>query len=70
MPSNRRTHGAAQYHLTQEEREQLHAALFSRALKEVTEGSVKDAVIAVDLLERVQDEKDTGELLAWLKGDN
>lgn len=46
------------------------AALYSRALREVENGVMKDAVIALDLLERVQNERDTGELIAWLNGDN
>lgn len=56
--------------MTPEEREKIHEVLFSRALREVTEGNMKDAVTAVDLLERVQNERDTGELIAWLSGDN
>ena len=56
--------------MTQEERAQLVQALFNRALTEVQSGVLKDAVIAVELMERVTAERDTGQLLAWLNGDN
>lgn len=45
-------------------------ALFRRALAETRGGVLKDAVIAVELMERVAAERDTGQLLAWLNGDN
>ena len=57
--------------MTQEEREQLREVLFSRALREVAEGSMKEALIAVDVLERLGTGKDTAsEVLAALLGDN
>ena len=56
--------------MTQEERAKLVQALFNRALTEVQGGVLKDAVIAVELMERVTAERDTGQLLAWLNGDN
>lgn len=57
--------------MTQEEKETLHKALFSRALREVAEGSMKEALIAVDVLERLGTGKDTAtEVLAALLGDN
>lgn len=36
--------------MTQEEREQLHTALFARLLREVKEGSLTDAQKALDLM--------------------
>lgn len=71
MPSNLRTAGAAQSHLTQEERQQLHKVLFTRAIKEISEGSMKEAQIAVELMERDGTGEDTAaEVLAALLGDN
>lgn len=57
--------------MTREEREKLHEVLFSRALREAGEGSMKEALIAVDLLDRLETGKDTAsEVLAALLGDN
>ena len=57
--------------MTQEEREQLHKVLFSRALREISEGSMKEAQIAVELMEREGTGEDTAsEILAALLGDN
>jgi hypothetical protein len=57
--------------LTQEEKETLHKALFSRALKEITGGSMREAVMAVEVMERVETGKDTAsEVLAALLGDD
>lgn len=71
MPTNRRTYGAAQHHLTQEERTQLYTALFSRALREIDNGVMKEAQIAVELLERMETGAGTSaEVLAWLRGDD
>ena len=43
--------GAARYHLTPEERAQFHMALFARLLQEVKGGSLKDAQLALDMIE-------------------
>lgn len=57
--------------MTQEERDQLHKVLYSRALREITEGSMKEAQIAVELMEREGAGEDTAsEILAALLGDN
>ena len=57
--------------MTREERDQLHKVLFSRALKEITEGSMKEAQIAVELMDREGTGEDTAsEILAALLGDN
>lgn len=57
--------------MTQEEREQLHNVLFSRALREITEGLMKEAQIAVELMTREGMGEDTAaEVLAALLGDN
>lgn len=57
--------------MTQEEREQLHRVLFSRALREITEGSMKEAQIAVELMEKAGTGEDTAsEILAALLGDD
>ena len=57
--------------MTQEEKETLHKALFSRALKEITGGSMREAVMAVEVMERVETGKDTAsEVLAALLGDD
>ena len=57
--------------MTQEEREQLHTALYSRALREITEGTMKEAQIAVEVMERLGTGEDTAsEVLAALLGDN
>ena len=56
--------------MTQSEKETLHTALFSRALKEITGGSMREAVMAVEVMERVETGKDTAsEVLAALLGD-
>lgn len=61
-----RNAGAPVYRLTQEEREALHTALFSRLLREVKDGSLTDAQRAMDLMEG-----DTAALtLEGLLGDN
>lgn len=45
--------------------------LYNRALKEITEGSMKEAQIAVELLEKAGTGEDTAaEVLAALLGDN
>lgn len=57
--------------MTQEEREQLHAVLFARALREITEGTMKEAQIAVEVMEKVGTGEDAAsEVLAALLGDN
>lgn len=57
--------------MTREEREQLHKALYSRALREITEGSMKEAQIAVELMDREGAGEDTAaEVLAALLGDD
>lgn len=57
--------------MTQEEREKLHEVLFSRALREISEGSMKEAQIAVEVMERVGTGEDTAsEVLVALLGDN
>lgn len=57
--------------MTQKEREQLHKVLFTRALREISEGSMKEAQIAVELMEREGAGEDTAsEILAALLGDN
>lgn len=57
--------------MTQEERKELHNVLFSRALREITEGDMKQAQIAVDVMEKVGTGEDTAsEVLAALLGDN
>ena len=57
--------------MTQEEREQLHTALYGRALREITEGTMKEAQIAVEVMERLGTGEDTAsEVLAALLGDN
>lgn len=57
--------------MTREERDQLHKALYSRALREITEGSMKEAQIAVELMDREGTGEDTAaEVLAALLGDN
>lgn len=57
--------------MTQEEKETLHEVLFSRALKEITGGSMREAVMAVEVMERVETGKDTAsEVLAALLGDD
>lgn len=57
--------------MTQEEIEQIHEALFSRALREISEGSMKEAQIAVEIMERVGTGQDTAsEVLAALLGDD
>lgn len=57
--------------MTQEEREELHKVLYSRALKEITEGAMKEAQIAVEVMERLGTGEDTAsEVLAALLGDN
>lgn len=57
--------------MTQEEREKLHEVLFSRALREISEGSMKEAQIAVEVMERVGMGEDTAsEVLAALLGDD
>ena len=57
--------------MTREEREQLLKALYSRALREISEGSMKEAQIAVELMDREGMGEDTAaEVLAALLGDN
>lgn len=57
--------------MTQEEREKLHEVLYSRALREIFDGSMKEAQIAVEVMERVGTGKDAAsEVLAVLLGDN
>lgn len=57
--------------MTQEEREELHEVLYSRALREISDGSMKEAQIAVEVMERVGTGKDeASEVLAVLLGDN
>lgn len=57
--------------MTQEEREKLHEVLFSRALREISEGSMKEAQIAVEVMERVGTGEDmASEVLAALLGDD
>lgn len=57
--------------MTREERDQLHIALYSRALREISEGSMKEAQIAVELMDREGTGEDTAaEVLAALLGDN
>ena len=57
--------------MTREERDQLHKALYSRALREITEGSMKEAQIAVELMSREGMGEDSAtEVLAALLGDN
>ena len=56
--------------MTQRERKKLHTALFSRVLREVNEGSLKDAQIGVEMLGNVDSETDSSEVLAALLGDN
>ena len=57
--------------MTQEQREKIREALYNRALKEITEGSMKEAQIAVELLEKAGTGEDTAaEVLAALLGDN
>lgn len=57
--------------MTQEEREKLHEVLFSRALREISEGSMKEAQIAVEVMEHVGTGEDTAsEVLAALLGDD
>lgn len=52
--------------MTQEERDKLHAALFSRLMHEVKDGSLTDAAKALELMNG-----DTAaELLGALVGDN
>lgn len=71
MSSNLRTVGAAQYHLTQEQREKIREALYNRALKEITEGSMKEAQIAVEMMDREGMGEDTAaKVLAALLGDD
>lgn len=57
--------------MTQEERDQLHTALYSRALREIGGGSMREAQIAVEVMERMASGKDTAsEIMAALLGDN
>lgn len=57
--------------MTQEEREKLHEVLFSRALREISDGSMKEALIAVEVMERMGTGEDpASEVLAALLGDN
>lgn len=57
--------------MTQEEREKLHTALFNRALKEITGGAMREAQLAVEVMEKVGTGEDTAsEILAALLGDN
>ena len=57
--------------MTREQRDRILEALYSRALKEITEGSMKEAQIAVELMEREGTGEDTAaEVLAALLGDN
>ena len=57
--------------MTQKERDQLHKALYNRALREISEGSMKEAQIAVELMDREGEGEDTAaEVLAALLGDN
>lgn len=57
--------------MTQEEREELHRVLYNRALREITGGAMKEAQIAVEVMERVGTGEDTAsEVLAALLGDN
>lgn len=57
--------------MTQEQREQLHGVLFSRAMREITDGSMKEALIAVEVMERMGTGEDpVSEVLAALLGDN
>lgn len=71
MPQNHWAYGTAQSHLTQEQREQLHGVLFSRAMREITDGSMKEALIAVEVMERMGTGEDpVSEVLAALLGDN
>lgn len=57
--------------MTEEQREQLHGALFARVMREVTEGAMKEAQICVELLERVGTGEDTAsQILEALLGDN
>lgn len=58
--------GAAQYRLTQEERAELHTALFARLLHEVKGGSLVDAARALDLINGDV----AADLLGALVGDN
>ena len=57
--------------MTQEEREKLHEVLFSRALREISDGSMKEAQIAVEVMDRLGlGEDKASEVLAALLGDN
>lgn len=57
--------------MTQDQREKIREALYNRALKEITEGSMKEAQIAVELMDREGMGEDTAaEVLAALLGDN
>ena len=57
--------------MTQEQREKIREALYNRALKEITEGSMKEAQIAVELMSREGMGEDSAtEVLAALLGDN
>ena len=53
-------------HLTQEESEVLHTALFGRLLREVKDGSLTDAQKAMDMLEG----QTAAQTLEGLLGDN
>lgn len=61
-----RTVGASQYRLTQEERKQLHEALFARLLHEVKDGSLTDAERAVGLMQG----NAAGDFMEAFLGDN
>lgn len=57
--------------MTQDQREKIREALYNRALKEITEGSMKEAQIAVELMDREGMGEDTAaEVLAALLGDD
>ena len=57
--------------MTQEQREKIREALYNRALREITEGSMKEAQIAVELMDREGMGEDTAaEVLAALLGDD
>ena len=61
-----RLSGKARCHLTQEEREALHSALFGRLMREVKEGSLTDAQRAMDMI----DGDRAAQTLEALIGDN
>ena len=57
--------------MTDEERKMLHQTLFKRAMREIINGSVKDAQTAVELMERIEPGEDTASMvLAALLGDD